>query len=69
MMVNTNSSLSDVHTAIKRENPDKIHVTVRVPDNLHERVRQQKINRIYDILSPDRFLTAASNTPDAPSIA
>lgn len=68
-MANTNSSLSDVHTATKRESPDKIHVTVRVPDNLHERVRQQKINRIYDILNPDRFLTKVNSIPDTPNIA
>lgn len=31
----------------------EIKVTVHIPERVHENVRQQKINRIYDILSPD----------------
>ena len=33
-----------------------IKVTVHVPEQLHERVRQQKVNRIYDILSSEKSL-------------
>lgn len=47
------NSISDTESAIKVEPPKKIRVTVRIPDHLHERVRQQKVNRIYDILKPN----------------
>ena len=31
----------------------KIHVVISIPKDIHENVRQQKINRIYDILNPE----------------
>ena len=46
--------ISDTESAVKAEPPKKIKVTVRIPDHLHERVRQQKVNRIYDILNPEK---------------
>lgn len=31
---------------------NEIKVTIHLPENVHETIRQQKINRIYDILNP-----------------
>ena len=31
---------------------NKVKVTIHIPDNISETVRQQKINRLYDILKP-----------------
>ena len=30
-----------------------VRLTVNIPDHVQENIRQQKINRIYDILNPD----------------
>lgn len=35
--------------------PKGIRLTVHLPENIPETVRQQKINRIYDILTPENF--------------
>lgn len=48
----SNISIPDMSAVVKEE-AKKINVTIHVPDHLHERVRNQKINRIYDILNPD----------------
>lgn len=32
---------------------NKIKLTVHIPENIQENVRQQKVNRIYDILNPE----------------
>lgn len=35
-----------------KDKPDnKISVVINIPENINERIRRQKINRIYDILS------------------
>ncbi len=34
---------------------NKIKLTVHIPENIQENVRQQKVNRIYDILNPEIF--------------
>ena len=39
---------------VKTETTQQIRVTIHVPEHLHERIRQQKINRIYDILATQR---------------
>lgn len=31
----------------------KVKVVISIPKDIHENVRQQKINRIYDILNPE----------------
>jgi len=36
----------------------KIKVTVRLPDKVSEVIRQQKINRIFDLLKPNGKKTA-----------
>ena len=36
---------------VKMKGTKEIKVTVRIPENVQERVRQQKINQIYDILA------------------
>jgi len=38
--------------APKEKHPNKIKLTVHIPENIQENVRQQKVNRIYDILNP-----------------
>ena len=30
----------------------KINVTIHIPDKVSENIKQQKINRLYDILKP-----------------
>ena len=45
--------IEDKNCAVKVRRPKEIQVIVRTPDKLHERVQQQKINRIYDILKPN----------------
>ena len=32
---------------------NKIKLTIHIPENIQENVRQQKVNRIYDILNPE----------------
>ena len=39
-----NSNISDNYEGIK--------VLIRIPENITDRIRQGKINRIYDILKP-----------------
>lgn len=39
--------------AVKDDITQGIRVTVRIPENMSETSRRQKINRIYDILKPD----------------
>lgn len=34
----------------------KVIVTIHIPDNVSETLKQQKINRLYDILKPKEFL-------------
>lgn len=34
---------------------NKIKLTVHIPENIQENVRQQKVNKIYDILNPEIF--------------
>ncbi len=51
---NTENIIQNMGQTVKVESPRKIRVTVHVPDHLHERVRQQKVNRIYDILNPKK---------------
>ena len=45
--------LDDGRNAVKINAAKQIRVTVRIPENITEIVRQQKINRIYDILNPE----------------
>ena len=40
----TSNSIPDANVSIR--------VTVNIPENVRDNIRQQKINRIYDILSP-----------------
>lgn len=37
---------------MKQENTKTVKVTIHIPDNVSENTRQQKINRLYDILRP-----------------
>lgn len=46
------SSVTDVGCAVKATMPREIPVTVRIPENMNEISKRQKINRIYDILKP-----------------
>ena len=36
------------------ENTVSVKVTIHIPDNIPESLRQQKINRIYDILTKEK---------------
>lgn len=40
-------------TGVKAKTPNGISVKIHIPDRPHDRVRQQKINKIYEILSAD----------------
>ena len=48
----TETIIRDTGCAVKAADSKGIKVTVHIPDHLSEMSRQQKINRIYDILSP-----------------
>lgn len=37
---------------MKQENTKTVKVTIHIPDNVSENSRQQKINRLYEILKP-----------------
>lgn len=37
---------------MKQENTKTVKVTIHIPDNVSKNTRQQKINRLYDILKP-----------------
>lgn len=37
---------------MKKENTQTVKVTIHVPDKISENVKQQKINRLYEILKP-----------------
>ena len=43
----------DAGQPVKAVDSERIKVTVHIPENMSETSRQQKINRIYDILNPD----------------
>ncbi len=40
-----------VNDSVQKE----IKVTVHIPSNVAQNIRQQKVNRIYDILNPDKL--------------
>ena len=37
-----------------QQNIDKIKITVHIPESVSDVIRQSKINKIYDILSPKK---------------
>lgn len=37
---------------MKKENTEAVKVTIYIPDKISENTKQQKINRLYDILKP-----------------
>lgn len=37
---------------MKRKDTKTVKVTIHIPDNISENTRQQKINRLYEILKP-----------------
>ena len=37
---------------MKQENTKTVKVTIHVPDKISENIKQQKINRLYEILKP-----------------
>lgn len=46
-------SVSETVDIVKVDSTKKIPVAVHVPENVSENIRQQKINRIYDILKTE----------------
>ena len=52
--INTAIATKDKNT-IKPKVSKEINVVVHIPESIHERTRQQKINRIYDILTPEKY--------------
>ena len=48
--VTTIDNISETKNIVKTDSAKKIPVKVHLPGNVSETVRQQKINRIYDIL-------------------
>lgn len=51
--VYTNTAVTDGET-ISAESKSEVKVTVHIPDDISEAVRQQKINRLYDLLKPKK---------------
>lgn len=51
----TDTIILDGLPYVKSEISNGIQVTVHIPENIHERAKQDKINRIYDILCPKSF--------------
>ena len=43
---------------MKKENAQTVKVTIHVSDKISENVKQQKINRLYEILKPKDKKTA-----------
>ena len=41
---------------------NKVKVTIHIPDNISETIRQQKINRLYDILKPKIVMKSSEKT-------
>ena len=37
---------------MKKENAEAVKVKIHIPDKISENTKQQKINRLYDILKP-----------------
>jgi len=37
--------------------PQEVKITITLPDNVNTVIRQQKINRIYDLLKPKKTTT------------
>lgn len=37
---------------MKQEATKAVKITIHVPDKISENIKQQKINRLYDILKP-----------------
>lgn len=37
---------------MKKDNTKTVKVTIHIPDKVSENIKQQKINRLYDILKP-----------------
>jgi hypothetical protein len=48
--------MMDSNLTIKKSNiTSEIKVSVQIPDNVSEHIKQQKINIIYDILNPEKI--------------
>ena len=56
----TNTAVADGGT-ISAENISTVKVTIHIPDEVSETVRQQKINRLYDILKPKIGMQCCEN--------
>lgn len=50
--LNSVSIIQEGNYAVKTKTSNGILVTIRLPECLHERIRQQKINQIFDVLNP-----------------
>lgn len=44
---------NDGRCTVDPKDSDEIKVTVHIPENVHDNIRKEKINRIYDILNPE----------------
>lgn len=56
----TTTAVADGGT-ISAENISTVKVTIHIPDEVSETIRQQKINRLYDILKPKIEMQCCEN--------
>jgi len=56
----TNTAVADAGT-ISAENISTVKVTIHIPDEVSDTIRQQKINRLYDILKPKIEMQCCEN--------
>lgn len=43
----------DDRCTIKPKASEEIKVKIHIPEKIHDNIRKEKINRIYDILNPE----------------
>ena len=48
-------SISDTHGVVKPFPEMDLPVKIHIPESVTDYIRRQKLNRIYDILSPSRL--------------
>lgn len=54
----TTTAIADINESSAIKETAEITVKVHVPDNISENIKQQKINRLYDILKPKKKTAA-----------
>ena len=50
-LIKNNTAIAYEKNSMGNITRKKINVVIHIPPNLHEHIKQQKINRIYDLLN------------------